>query len=48
LKYLGISIDEFTDNMDRFTNKSLFERNEDTGRLNKDDNGNLVRKFMPE
>jgi len=48
LKYLGISFDEFTDNMDRFTNKSLFERDEDTGKLKKDDNGNLVRKFMPE
>jgi len=47
LEYLDISEQEFLDNLDRFTNKMIFERNEDNGKLVKDDKGNLVRKFFP-
>ena len=47
LDYLGITQDQFTSNLDRFTNKLLFKRNSDTGQLVKDNNGNLIRRFFP-
>jgi len=47
LEYLAISEKEFLDNLDRFTNKTLFERDMKTGKLLKDENGNLIRKFYP-
>lgn len=47
LEYLNITEKEFLDNLDRFTNKMIFERNEDTGELCKDSKGNLMRKFFP-
>jgi len=46
LAYLNITEDEFNKNLDSFTNKTLFERDEN-GRLKKDDDGNLIRKFWP-
>ena len=45
----GISVDqeaEFFANLDRFTNKRLFETDE-TGNLLKDNRGNLIPKFKP-
>ena len=47
LEYLDITEQNFFENLDSFTNKMIFERNEDTGKLTKDTNGNLVRKFFP-
>jgi N-acetyl sugar amidotransferase len=47
LEYLGITQKEFEDNLDRFTNKNLFCRDENTGKLLKDKNNNLIRKFFP-
>lgn len=47
LRYLGISKEEFVDNLDRFTNKSIFATNDD-GELLKDKDGNLIRKYFPE
>jgi len=47
LTYLNITEHEFLNNLDRFTNKMIFERDEDTGELVKDISGNLVRKFFP-
>lgn len=47
LKYLDITEEEFLDNLDRFTNKSLFETNDD-GELVKDKDGNLIRRFFPQ
>lgn len=48
LKRLGITEQEFLDNLDRFTNKALFERDESDGKLLKDERGNLIRKYFPE
>ncbi|KJY78449.1 pseudaminic acid biosynthesis protein PseA [Vibrio coralliilyticus] len=48
LDYLNITEEEFFDNLDRFTNKMIFERDEKTGDLLKDSEGNLIRKFFPE
>ncbi|MEZ9570534.1 N-acetyl sugar amidotransferase [Vibrio splendidus] len=48
LTYLNITEDEFFDNLDRFTNKMIFERDDSTGNLVKDNNGNLIRKYFPE
>ena len=48
LEYLGISQEQFFDNLDRFTNKMIFERDQETGKLLKDSNGNLIRKYLPE
>lgn len=48
LEYLNITEQEFLENLDRFTNKMLFERDNDTGSLVKDSKGNLIRKFFPE
>jgi N-acetyl sugar amidotransferase len=47
LEYLSITEQDFLDNLDRFTNKMIFKRDEDTGELVKDIKGNLVRKFFP-
>lgn len=47
LEYLNITEKEFLDNLDRFTNKLLFERESDTGKLIKDGNKNLIRKYYP-
>ncbi len=48
LEYLNITEQEFHDNLDRFTNKALFERDENTGKLKKDSEGNLIKKFFPQ
>jgi N-acetyl sugar amidotransferase len=48
LSYLRISEDEFLNNLDSFTNKMLFERDPITGKLLKDSNRNLIRKYWPE
>lgn len=47
MNYLGITEEEFLGNLDRFTNKMLFQRDNETGELIKDEHGNLVRKFFP-
>jgi len=47
LEYLSISKEEFLENLDRFTNKTIFERDEETGELKKDENGDVIRKFFP-
>ena len=47
LEYLDITEEEFHQNLDSFTNKALFERDEETGKLSKDSNNNLKRKFFP-
>ena len=47
LEYLQITRTEFLTNLDNFTNKTLFKRDTSTGVLQKDDNGNLIPKFMP-
>lgn len=47
MRYLNITEKEFSDNLDRFTNKMLFQRDDESGRLMKDSQGNLVRKFFP-
>lgn len=46
LDYLEITEDQFYKNLDDFTNKTLFKRDEN-GLLLKDKNRNLVRKFWP-
>jgi len=45
LDYLSISENDFFANLDAFTNKTLFELDQDTGKLLKDDFGNLFPKF---
>jgi N-acetyl sugar amidotransferase len=47
LSYLNITKEQFIANLDCFTNKLIFERDADTGKLKKDDAGNLIRKFFP-
>ncbi|WP_211224767.1 N-acetyl sugar amidotransferase [Oceanospirillum beijerinckii] len=47
LDYLSITENEFLTNLDRFTNRMLFERDEETGELKKDADGNLIRRFLP-
>ncbi|MEZ0391137.1 MAG: N-acetyl sugar amidotransferase [Pseudobdellovibrionaceae bacterium] len=47
MKYLGITEKEFLDNLDRFTNKRIFEVDE-KNKLKKDKDGNLIRKFFPQ
>ncbi|GBE18167.1 hypothetical protein BMS3Abin16_00759 [archaeon BMS3Abin16] len=44
LEYLNISEEEFLANLDRFTNRKLFLTDKD-GRLVKDENGNLIRRY---
>jgi N-acetyl sugar amidotransferase len=46
LNYTGYSEKEFFDILDRFTNKSLFQRDEE-GALLKDLNGDLLPKYRP-
>lgn len=48
LNYLNITEEEFLENLDKFTNKTLFERDDETGQLKKDKEGNLIRKFFPQ
>lgn len=45
MDYLNISKADFTDNLDRFTNRKIFEV--DAGRIKKDEAGNPIRKFFP-
>lgn len=47
LRYLNITEKEFTDNLDRFTNKTIFQRDDETGKLLKDSKGNLIRRYFP-
>mgnify|MGYP000520688127 CR=1 FL=1 len=47
LEYLGITELDFLNNLDRFTNKMIFERDGNTGKLLKGVDGNLVCKFFP-
>lgn len=47
LDYLKITEDELLQNLDRFTNRMIFERNEFDGELLKDKSGNLIPKFRP-
>jgi N-acetyl sugar amidotransferase len=47
INYLSITEKEFFDNLDRFTNKMIFERDQETGELSKDVKGNLIRRFFP-
>lgn len=47
LDYLNISEIEFLENLDRFTNKMLFARDMESGRLLKDDEKNLIRNYFP-
>ncbi|PVZ70204.1 N-acetyl sugar amidotransferase [Pelagibaculum spongiae] len=47
MEYLNITKEEFTGNLDRFTNKMIFERDDETGQLIKDEDGNLIRRFFP-
>ena len=46
LDYLSITESELFANLDRFTNKRLFETDEQ-GDLIKDNEGNLIAKFKP-
>ncbi len=46
LDYLKITEEQFLDNLDRFTNRKLFET--DNGRIVKDSEGNPIRKYYPE
>lgn len=46
MKYLNITEEEFLENLDRFTNKSLFKTNDD-GDLIKDIEGDLIPLFSP-
>lgn len=48
LDYLKVSESDFLNNLDKFTNKMIFKRDEDTGRLLKNENGDLIRKYYPE
>lgn len=47
LTYLNISKKEFEDNLDRFTNKKLFQRDEKTGKLIKNSAGHLIPRYSP-
>jgi N-acetyl sugar amidotransferase len=47
IDYLGISKQEFFDNLDKFTNKMIFERDSSTGALLKDASGNIIKRFWP-
>ena len=48
LDYLSISEQQFISNLDTFTNKTIFERDQGTGKLRKDNAGNLLPKFRAE
>jgi N-acetyl sugar amidotransferase len=47
MDYLGITEKEFLENLDRFTNKMIFVRDDETGKLKKDSGGNLIKKYFP-
>ena len=47
LRYLNITNEEFVSNLDRFTNKKIF-MTDSSGKLQKDEKGNLIRKFFPQ
>jgi N-acetyl sugar amidotransferase len=47
LEYTGITPEMFFLTLDKFTNKALFERDEKTGDLLKDNRGNVKRKYFP-
>ena len=47
LGYLGISQSDFEENLNRFTNKSIFKIDGTTGEPLKDSAGNLIRKYSP-
>jgi N-acetyl sugar amidotransferase len=47
LDYLSISEEEFLGNLDNFTNKTIFERDQLSGKLLKDNEGSLIPKFRP-
>jgi N-acetyl sugar amidotransferase len=46
LNYIDMTLDEFIEICDKFTNKKIFKRNQ-AGQLIKDDNGNLIKVFEP-
>jgi N-acetyl sugar amidotransferase len=46
LEHIDLSVDEFNNICDKFTNKSLFKTN-DKGELIKDKNNNLIRLYNP-
>jgi len=48
MDYLDITEQAFLENLDRFTNKMIFVRDDETGTLKKDFDGNLVKKYSPE
>ena len=48
MDYLNITEQAFLENLDRFTNKSIFVRDDETGALKKDVDGNLIKKYFPE
>ena len=48
LDYLSITEEQFLSNLDAFTNKMIFARDRDTGKLRKDNTGNLIPKFKPQ
>ncbi|MDB4210954.1 N-acetyl sugar amidotransferase [Ascidiaceihabitans sp.] len=48
LEYLNITEADFLKNLDKFTNKMIFARNGESGELLKDNDGNLIPKFVPE
>ena len=48
LDYLSITKEQFLSNLDSFSNKMIFARNEDNGKLKKDSAGNLIPKFRPQ
>jgi hypothetical protein len=45
---LSITEEEFLSNLDSFTNKMIFERDQSTGKLVKDNEGNLIPRFRPQ
>lgn len=47
LEYLDISQEQFLLNLDSFTNKMIFERDLESGKLKKDSFGNLIPKYKP-
>jgi len=46
IEFIGTTEEDFYKTLDRFTNKMLFERNDD-GSLKKDENNNVIRRFYP-
>lgn len=48
INYLNITEEQFLENLDRFTNKAIFKRDMETGKLLKNKEGNLISGFFPE